>query len=643
MSKLLRILYLEDSASEAELVIRELRRFGFDSQYLRVSTEAEFHAGLETMPDLIFADYSLPQFDGLSALSLLLDRRLEIPFILISGTIGEDAAVASIKQGAADYLMKDRLSRLGSAVERALSEQKLRFDRKQAEAALRQSEECLRIVTGRARVGLGVVNMDHCLVFANAAFAETFNLSIEDLVGKHFGNLLPKLHEERIRPSLESAFAGNRVDYELCLPKPDGSCHYVINYEPVMEGLRVTNVVVVVIDITARRNAEEQLRHSQKMEAVGQLAGGIAHDFNNLLTVISGYTGLLLQSSTLPNPVQSFAIEIGNAAERAADLTRRLLAFSRQQMRSPETVNLNDVISETQKLLHRTIGEDLEISLTLDPILYPVWVDRSEMSQLLLNLSINARDAMPNGGRLGIQTQNVVVGAVEILGSSCIEPGEYVMLTVSDSGSGMTEAIQQKIFEPFFTTKPVGKGTGLGLAIVHGIVGRSGGFIRVSSTVGVGTVFHIYFPHVVKTKAVARESSETERPMNGTETILLVEDDESVRQLARTILTECGYKVVEAKNGQHALKKYLEHKDGIHMLISDLVMPDISGVVLAEHIRGLQSDIRILFISGYIFDQETRDRLLVDNRNFLQKPFSPKVFASRVRAALDLHESGIEP
>lgn len=517
-------------------------------------------------------------------------------------------------------------------------------EQKQAEALLRDNQALkssaagLRLVTASARVGLVVVSKDHRYTFANAAYSAILNLP-KDLVGKHISEVLPDAYEDRVRPRLERAFAGERMDYEFRLPTASGNpIHCAVNYEPVMEGNVVTSVAIVVMDITAQRNTEEQLRQSQKMEAVGQLAGGIAHDFNNLLTIISGYTNLLLKRLTPPDPAWNFLNEISVASKRAAELTRSLLAFSHQQIRTPESVNINDVVVETLKLLERAIGEGVQISVELEPQLKQVWMDRSELSQILLNLSINARDAMQDEGKLSIQTQNVSIHAGDP-NNHTIEPGEYILLTVSDTGEGMTEEVQRRIFEPFFTTKPVGKGTGLGLAMVHGIVSRSGGTIRVSSTVGKGSSFSIYLPQSNESTNGSRENSGTKdidtSSLGNNETILLVEDDETVRGLTRTILKHFGYHVIEAASGQAALDIFVENRSQIQMVITDVVMPGMNGIALIEQIQKLQLGIPILMISGYVGESLTREQLLDSKVSFLQKPFDPNVFAEKVRELLD--------
>ncbi len=517
-------------------------------------------------------------------------------------------------------------------------------ERKQAEAlvldkqALENSTAGLRLVTTSARVGLVVLNEEHVYTFANAAYSAILNLP-RDLVGKRIAEVLPGIYENRVLPRLNRAFAGERMDYEICIPSATNPIYCAVNYEPVLEGNVVTSVAIVVMDITAQRNTEEQLRQSQKMDAVGQLAGGIAHDFNNLLTIISGYTNLLLKKMAPPDPAWNFLSEIRIASKRAAELTSSLLAFSHQQIRTPESVNVNEVIVETLKLLERAIGEGVEISVELEPQLKQVWMDRSEVSQILLNLSINARDAMQEEGKLTIQTQNVNLQAGDSFIGPNLESGEYILLTVADSGGGMSAEVQRRIFEPFFTTKPVGKGTGLGLAMVHGIVSRSGGSIQVASTSGQGTVFKIYLPQSTESLSSTPDLSNLNDPesrlQSGTETILLVEDDETVRGLTGTILKHFGYNVIEAVNGISALQSFIENRDQVKMIVTDVVMPGMNGAVLAEQIQRISPDIRVLMISGYVGESITQESLLDARINFLQKPFDPNLFAKRVRELLD--------
>ncbi len=635
MNNPLRILYVEDSKIDAELVVRELARAGFDPTYQLVMNESEFATELQTMPDVIFSDFSLPNFDGMRALELLQESKLEIPFILISGTLGEDLAVMSIKRGAADYLMKDRLTRLGAAVERALDEQRQKIEKRQSDAAFKQSEECLRIVSNFARIGFVVVNAEFQLVFANPAYSSLFSLALSGMTGKNVLDLLPIDIQQPFRLRLEKAFAGERSEYELRMPGENGQSYYVVNFEPVVYGSQNAKVVVGIMDITARRNTEEQLRQSQKMEAFGQLAGGIAHDFNNILTVICTYSSLLGHSHALNTNEQFFAKEIEKASQQAADLTKRLLEFSRGQMQRPEAINLNELIVNTQKLLELTLGKRVELSLILAPELRQIWMDKTELSQILMNLAINSRDAMPNGGRLEIKTEMMELPHGKTENGTPDKPERFVLLTVSDTGNGMNEDVKKRLFEPFFTTKPVGKGTGLGLAIVHGIVCRSGGDIDVLSEVGNGTTFCIYLPPSIEDSKRTEASISYNRPIGGSEWILVVDDDEQVRKATCTILLEYGYKVNDVESGPKAIQAMVEFPNKIQLLITDQLMPEMTGLQLIEEFKNRIPKIPVMLISGFIPDSDTWNYVTTNKLNFLRKPFSPDALASLVRSILN--------
>jgi two-component system cell cycle sensor histidine kinase/response regulator CckA len=507
-------------------------------------------------------------------------------------------------------------------------------ERKRTQAALEQSEARLRIVTGCARVGLVVADTERRYVFANAAYSSITDLpDHQTLLGRHLADVLPDVYEERIKPRLDRAFAGERIDYEAQFPTAKGIVHCVVNYEPVFAGDHVSNVVAVVMDITAQRNTEEQLRQSQKMETVGQLAGGIAHDFNNLLTIIGGYTDLLLNMHSKTDPAWDSLNEIRMASNRASDLTQRLMAFGRRKMRSPESMDLNATILDTQTLLQRSVGDGVQIVYSLSEDLKQIWMDRSELTQVLLNLAINARDAMQNTGRLEIQTQKVEIRPDDDRQHAAVKPGKYVLLRVSDSGCGMSAAVQARIFEPFFTTKPVGKGTGLGLATVHGIVGGCGGGIHVSSEVNHGTTFEVYLPQASTSDALPEKNYASKIPRGGDETILLVEDEHSVRRLSHDILAEYGYEVIEAENGQEAIEIFGKRQNAIHMLVTDVIMPGSDGVHLAEQILKLKPGLPVLFMSGYIGESKVWDCLT--EMEFLQKPFVPIELALKVRQLLD--------
>ena len=395
----------------------------------------------------------------------------------------------------------------------------------------------------------------------------------------------------------------------------------------------------VMLDITETKGLEEQLRRSQKLESVGRLAGGIAHDFNNMLTAINGYSELTLRKLESDNPLRHNIEEIKKAGERSALLTHQLLAFSRQQILQPVLLDLNEVITDTVKMLGRMIDEDIQLVIALKPKTGLVNVDPGQLSQIIVNLAVNARDAMPQGGRLTIETADVILEPDDAGQEVGIPPGAYVMLAVCDTGHGMDDKIRQQIFEPFFTTKEVGKGTGLGLSTVYGIVKQSGGNIEVDSKVGVGTTFRIYLPRVVEQSEVAEIKDTFDELPTGTETVLLAEDEELVRNLSRQILETCGYTVIEVRNGVEALKICENGDCKIDLLMTDIVMPQMGGRELAEKLTEKLPNIKILFTSGHTHNARVRHGVIETSTNFIQKPFSFDALARKVRELLDAAKS----
>ncbi len=394
------------------------------------------------------------------------------------------------------------------------------------------------------------------------------------------------------------------------------------------------NAVENVRLLNLEREKAEQLRQSQKMEAVGQLAGGIAHDFNNLLTAITGYSELSLRRLQAEDPLHRNIKEIKKAGERAASLTRQLLAFSRKQVLQPKVLALNSIISDVEKMLRRLIGEDIELRTVLEPQLGSVKADPGQIEQVLLNLAVNARDAMPQGGKLTIETANVYLDGEYAAQHIAVKPGHYVMLAVSDTGCGMDEKTQARIFEPFFTTKEAGKGTGLGLSTVYGIVKQSGGNIWVYSEVGRGTTFKVYLPRVDEGAQEHKRSAEPEDAVQGTGVILLAEDEQMVRKLAREVLEMCGYKVLEAANGGAALLICERHKEPIDLLVTDVIMPEMGGRELATRLSQLRPEMKVLYMSGYTDNAIVHQGVLDEGANFIQKPFSPQTLASKIREVL---------
>ncbi|MGH9945533.1 MAG: ATP-binding protein, partial [Pyrinomonadaceae bacterium] len=394
-------------------------------------------------------------------------------------------------------------------------------------------------------------------------------------------------------------------------------------------------VLGVARDVTERKGLEEQLRQAQKMEAVGRLAGGVAHDFNNLLTAITGYSDLSLRRLADNPAVRRNLEEVKKAAERAAGLTRQLLAFSRKQVLQPKVIVLNDVIHDMNKMLQRLIGEDVELRAELDPRLGRVKADPGQIEQVIMNLSVNARDAMPLGGRLTIATANATLTAEDARRHHYVQPGAYVLLSITDTGCGMDEETRKHIFEPFFTTKEVGKGTGLGLSTVYGIVKQSGGYVWADSEIGRGTTFRIYFPRVeAPIRSDIVKDGDGALPQ-GEETVLLVEDEDIVRELTHEFLEMSGYTVLEARNGRDAITICEQHDGPINLVLTDVVMPQMSGRELVERLAPLRPAMRVLYMSGYTDDQIVHHGVLSESKSFLEKPFTIQALARKVRAVLD--------
>jgi PAS domain S-box-containing protein len=393
--------------------------------------------------------------------------------------------------------------------------------------------------------------------------------------------------------------------------------------------------LVLAADVTERRTLETQLRQSQKMEAIGLLAGGVAHDFNNLLTAITGYSELALRRIRSDDPSRHDVEEILKAGERAAALTSQLLAFSRKQILQPRIIDFNSIVSEMEKMLRRLIGEDVVFRTVLDPELGNTRADPGQLEQVLMNLVINARDAMTRGGKLTIETRNVYLDEDYAKMHIAVVPGPYVMLAVSDTGVGMNEQTSARIFEPFFSTKEPGKGTGLGLSTIYGIVKQSGGNIWVYSEPGKGTTFKIYFPLVgAHTQRIAT-ATEAEEISNGNETILLAEDEEIVRNLARQVLEMYGYRVLEAASGKEALFICEQNKEPIHLLITDVIMPEMGGPELASRVAKLCPETKVLYMSGYTDSAIVHQGELDESAKFIQKPFTAERLARKVREVLD--------
>ncbi|HEY3913987.1 MAG TPA: response regulator [Verrucomicrobiae bacterium] len=517
-----RILHLEDNPDDTELVREKLTEEGIAYTLERVANLTDFVLAQESRQfDLVLSDFVLPEFDGLSALKIVRERSPDLPFIIVSGTMGEEAVIEALKSGATDYVLKDRLSRLGPTVRRAIQD------------AAKDDE---------------------------------------------------------------------------------------------------------------RRRLEEQFIEAQKMEVIGHLAGGVAHDFNNIIGVIMGYSDLISQTLQPGDNNREHVETIRHAAERAGGLTRQLLVFSRRQAVQPTVLDLNQVLGDLDKMLHRLIDEKIAMTMALEKEIWHVKADSGYVGQVLMNLVVNARDAMPDGGELRIETRNATLEGRNGCVHADVPAGEYVALSVTDTGTGMTDEVKARLFEAFFTTKPKGKGTGLGLATCQTIVKQCNGFIGLQSEVGKGTTFNVLFPRVdLPLETVTRPAPNEPLP-RGTETLLLVEDEPAVRHLACTVLEAQGYHVLRASNGKEGIRVARELKgQAIALVITDVVMPQMSGKVMVEWLKSSYAHLKVLFTSGYTEEAILADSVTKPGIAFLPKPYSPSVLLRHVRDLLDGREPKTRP
>ena len=642
MTEPIRILLVEDSPTDAKLVINELRRAGHIVEFERVEDPTAMRAALEAKAwNAIISDWSMPHFSALGALGVLKDSGLDLPFIIVSGTVGEELAVEAMRAGAHDYVLKDKLARLAAVVERELRERTVREAHRASEAARRASEARFSRLAESGIIGIVVGDLSGNIFEANDTFLKLVGFTREDLergLIRWRDLTAPESREVTDRGLQELLGAGVATPYEKEYIRKDGSRVSVLAGLAMLAGSRSIGFMV---DLTAQKRAEaalkkteEQLRQAQKMEAVGRLAGGVAHDFNNVLSVILSYSTMIAEDLSPTDPLRADIDEIAKAGQRAADLTRQLLMFSRQEVVEARILDLNDVLKKMDKMLRRILGEDVDLASVPGTALGHTRADPTHVEQVIMNLVVNSRDAMPTGGKLTIETGNVVLDETHAREHLGVVPGHYVMLAVSDTGTGMDRATQARIFEPFYTTKENGKGTGLGLSTVFGIVQQCGGSIWVYSEPGHGTTFKMYLPRVDAAVDIDASIAEPAK-LSGTETVLLVEDEEQIRAVARVILRELGYQVLEASNGGEALLHCERHVGTIHLLLTDVVMPQMSGPELAKRLALVRPEMKLLCMSGYTDDALVRHGAAESGMAYLQKPITPAKLARKVRAVLD--------
>lgn len=768
MPEPLNILVIEDSNADFLMVERHLKKNGLSVRCSRVdSLEGLKQALSRESWDLVLSDYNVPQLNFLASLSQLRAAFPDMPVIMVTGTVGEEKAVELLKLGVWDFVLKDNLARLVSAIEHCLKEASECKSRLAAEQALQKSEIQYRSIFNKSPVAIAIVKCDGgTLVSVNDAWLQLYGYERHEVIGrtatelnlcampgdrsefvrliceggkvlnreiqlhtktgeklialysaelieldgesflqamltditeqKRMENAL-RVSEERFQLAMQGANEGlwdwdveldevyysprwksmlgytdeeleNHFDTWKRLVHPEDmepalarvreflegrSSGYEGEYRmrhkeghyldilsrgfPVYDGQgKALRMVGTHEDITERKELEEQFRQSQKFEAIGQLAGGVAHDFNNILTAITGYSHLVLGKLNGNDPVQHYVEEIIGAAERAAALNQSLLAFSRKQTVAMAVIDLCDVVKKFEAFLRRLIREDIELKITCIDEPLAVLADRSHIEQVIMNLVANARDSMPNGGKLCIETMTVTLDQSFVEAHGYGETGNYALFSVSDTGEGMDKETKSRIFEPFFTTKEQGKGTGLGLSMAYGTIKKHDGFINVYSEPGRGTTFKIYLPRVQATAGAGNmESREDAASSGGTETILVGEDDATLRMLSTRVLSHYGYRVIEAVDGQDAVARFLEYGDSIHLVILDAVMPKKNGREAFDDMKRLRPDLKVIFTSGYARNIFGENCTFDDTTDFINKPYSPNKLVTMVREMLD--------
>jgi two-component system cell cycle sensor histidine kinase/response regulator CckA len=640
----LKVLIVEDETLIAEEISERLRRAGMLIVDTVHSALAAINAVSHRQPDIILMDIRLKgAMDGIEAATVI-RQRWHIPVMFLTAHSDHETLRRAKGSEPFGYILKPFQERdLLVAIEMALHRHSL-------EQRLKESEE--RYATTLASIGDAVIALDTTgrITFMNPAAESLTQWTLAEAKSLPIDDVLPMIDEATQQARENLVYEAMRERQVLQLTKPTLTLTRQREKIPIDDSAapitdaqgKLLGAVVACRDIRPRRvteealkKAEEQLRQAQRMEAIGRLAGGIAHDFNNLLTVINGFTELLMREQHALSEHEILG-EIKKAGDRASILTKQLLAFSRRQTLQSKVVHLDQLVQNVSSLLQRLIGEDIALCPLVAPDVWPIQADPSQLEQVIVNLAVNARDAMPQGGVLTIDIQNADVTADMVPYRPEMHVGRYVMVAVTDNGMGMDQSTQDRIFEPFFTTKEEGKGTGLGLATVYGIVKQSGGFIFLYSEVGRGTTFKLYFPIAAHQDAVIPACScDILYNTGGTETILLVEDDVAVRSLTATALHHQGYTVYEANNGQEALVLFATHGSSIHLVVTDVIMPLMSGRELSDKIRALNPAARILFLSGYTDEALVRQGILQGEWSVLQKPFTLAALAQQVRWVLD--------
>jgi two-component system, cell cycle sensor histidine kinase and response regulator CckA len=626
----LRILIVEDSEDDLLLLLRELRRGDYTLDYARVETAVEMQAALDRQAwDIVIADYTLPRFSAPAALELLQHQQRDLPFIIVSGTIGEDAAVAAMRAGAHDYLLKDNLTRLVPAVARELREAQERQKRIEAEQALRESEERFRQLAENITESVFWMSEPTALaiLYVSPAYERIWGRSGDSLYAnlREWFEAIHPDDRQRVQTSYFDRSLLGKYDEEYRVIRPDKSIRWIRD-----RGFPIKNhtgiayrVVGIAEDITNRKLTEAALRRTERLESLGTLTNGIAHDLNNILTPIMGIVQLLPKKiGNMDDSTKRLLQILNDSTHRGADLVKQILSFARGVESKPTNIQIGDLLLEIQRVIQQAFPKNIELSLDLPPNIWSISADASMLHQVLMNLCVNARDAMPTGGKLSVTAENLEIDKNYARMNLNASVGNYVAIAVTDTGTGIEPKILDRIFDPFFTTKDIGKGTGLGLSTVVGIVKSHRGFIDVDSKVGKGTRFKVYLPATV-TSEIAPVIV-TDQPESGRGELILVVDDEVPIQVITTATLEMhGYRVMTASDGIEAIALYAQHQHEIGVVLMDMMMPNLDSIAIVRTLRKFNPQVQIIAMSGLATSEIVAQTIDEGVKAFLAKPFTP--------------------
>jgi len=635
-----RILHLEDDPADSELMLSALRSGGMDVEVKWVTSRVDFIAALgEGGFDLILADYHLPSFDGTEALSLARAQAPAVPFLFVSGYMGEEVALESLKQGATDYVFKHNLVRLAPAVQRALQESHDQRERREAQAALQESEAAMRSFFDTAPFMMGIVELfadDLFFISGNAATARFLKVPGETVSRRSARELgmPPAVVSEWSVRFHEATRRGVPVEFEHAYPVPGQirQLSVTVSELPQSPG-QAARFCYVATDTTEKRQLEQQFLRAQRLESIGTLASGIAHDLNNVLAPIIMALKLFRPKLTDPED-QELLRTLETSARRGADIVRQVLTFARGVEGERRPLDLKRLIGEISGIVRDTFPRSIQIQTELEEHPWKVTGDPTQIYQVLMNLCVNARDAMPNGGRLTLSVANVSFDERAGRLPADARPGDYVRLRVADTGSGISRDLQTRIFDPFFTTKEVGKGTGLGLATALTIVKSHGGFIELWSETGRGTDFDAYLPAEQRSQPVALEPQIQDIPLGSGELVLVVDDERSIRQVTKVTLSGHGYEVLTAAEGAEAIALFAQNSDRVKLVLTDMMMPLMDGTALIKALQQIEPAVRILAVSGLLEGSAPPASVGASSVTFLQKPFTAERLLQAVHDAI---------